>query len=187
MPNSQTLQLYLDLTQPQASQDGRFAANASGHPSKVWINQSGGPSGDAILNVKFTDQVAIYLQVTINMPAAWSYRTDQYGNCLRVTTVIGRNHHKTSNAVYDSPFTIGNVAPSSGGTVCTVFDQWYPSSQITSNSVTLPLGTPQLSSGVANGTDKYAFIVAVTLCVSDNTGAPKTYTAGHDPEMEIAM
>ena len=38
MPNSQTLNLYLDLSQAQGSQDGLFADNATGKASKVWLN-----------------------------------------------------------------------------------------------------------------------------------------------------
>ena len=188
MSNSQTLQLYLDLTQTQGSQDGRFATNTPpAHPSKVWIDQSNNSSADHILSVSFAAQVNIGIQVTINLPMGSNYRVDGNGNCLRVTVTVGRNKHKTSGAVYESPFTIENVAPANRGVVCTVFDQWYTPSQLTANnpnSATLSFGTPQYFSG--NGTDKYAFIVAVTLYTTDSTGT-KTYTAGHDPEMEVGM
>jgi len=191
MSNSQTLQLYLDLTQTQGAQDGLFAANATGHASKVWVNQAGAQTPDSVLTVNLTDQAAIGMQVTINLPLNWSfYGSGHQGDCLRITAVFGRNHKQTSNAVYDSPFTINNLAPANGGQVCTVFDQWFSVTTVTSGggSITLPFGTPQLSSGVANGKDKYAFIVAITLNVMDNTTSPgtqKTFTAGHDPEMDV--
>ena len=57
--------------------------------------------------------------------------------------------------------------------------------------MTLPFGTPQLSSGFPDGgKDNYAFIVAIMLFVTDNTTTPGTlhvYTAGHDPDVEIGM
>ena len=84
MPNSQTLNLYLDLSQAQGSQDGLFADNATGKASKVWLNGATPPvqTPDHALTVSFAAGVATGLQVVINLPSGWSF-VDVNGYCLR--------------------------------------------------------------------------------------------------------
>jgi hypothetical protein len=196
MSNTQTLNLYLDLSQSHGSQDGLFADNATGRPSKVWLNGANPPvqTPDHALSVSFAATVATSLQVTINLPSGWSF-VDVNGYCLRVTSVFGRDHNRGgSSAVYASPFTIGDVVPTNGQPVCTVFDNTYTAAQVAqnpsnpvSNPVAQAFGTPRLSSGFPNnGTDKYAFIVAINLYVSDGT-TTQQFTAGHDPDYDVGM
>ncbi len=195
MPNSQTLNLYLDLSQAQGSQDGLFADNASGKASKVWLNGATPPvqTPDHALTVSFAAAVATGLQVIINLPSGWSF-VDVNGYCLRITSVFGRDHNRGgSSALYASPFTVNNVVPTNGRPVCTVFDTTYPAAQVgqssstVSNPITQPFGTPRLSSGFPNnGTDKYAFIVALNLYVSNGTTTYQ-FTAGHDPQYDVGM
>jgi hypothetical protein len=186
MPNTQTLQLYFVPT-TSTTQDGLFADN-NGNPSKVWKDQSGNYSGDHSITVRLVDAVALGANVTIGLPQNWIYSEISTGQCLRVTAVFGRNKKTTSSAIYGSPFTIGNLPTNY---VQTVFDQWYPATTVTGSggSITLPFGTARLGSGSGN-TDKYAFIVAMTVYCTDNSNPnnpiPYGYTAGHDPEMDVS-
>jgi hypothetical protein len=189
MPNSQTLQLYFDLTQTQGSQDGLFADDTTAHHSKVWMSGANPPVQwpDSLLTVNYGDQVAIGVTIAINLPSYFTFVDSQWGDCLRITAVFGRNHHPTSSAIFDSPFAIKDVTPLG---VCTVFDQSYPAAIVTSNggTITLGFGAPQFESAVKGGTDKYGFIVAITLYVSDSRYDPstlRTFTAGHDPDMNV--
>jgi len=189
---SENLQLYFDLTASQGSQMGLFADNTTSHHSKVWIDQAGNATPDHSLTLSKAANVACGLQVTVNLQQGYSFveYPSGSGQCMRITAVFGRDHKRQgSSAIYDSPFTIGNQV---GGSVCTVFDQWYPASSLTpssgsvSNTITLPFGTPRLSSDFpGNAKDQYAFIVAITLYVNDASGTLHTYTAGHDPQMDI--
>jgi hypothetical protein len=174
------------LTQTNSSVNGLFADDATAHHSKVWKDQNGNNTPDHVLTVSKAATVTIGLQVTVNLPAGYTY-ADLFtaGQCLRVTAVFGRDHKKQgSSATYDSPFTIDNEA---NGVVCTVFDQWFSAASLTSDaSVNLSFGTPQLSSSFPNNAkDQYAFIVAVTLYAKDANNNNHVYTAGHDPQMDI--
>ncbi len=184
MPISQTLQLYFAPT-ASTTQDGLFADDSTtGHRSKVWESQSGVYSPDHSITVSQVNSEAVFADVTVGLPANWTYSEISPNQCLRVTAVFGRNKKQTSSAIYGSPFTIGDLPTLY---VQTVFDQWYSAATVTSSngSITLPFGTVRLGSGTGH-TDKYAFIVAMTLYCNDNNNVQYGYTAGHDPEMDVS-
>jgi hypothetical protein len=184
MPKTQTLNLYFD---PLAAtgQDGKFAADTMAHRSEVWIDDKGTSIPDKLLVVKFKDAVSIGIQIGTELPANWHY-VDLGGTCLRVTAVAWRNHSSTkpNDAKHDSPFTHNNQP---GGRELTVFDQPFTAAQLVNGSASLSLGQPQLNSGAPHGHDRYIYLIAVTLNLVDDLGAPRTFTAGRDPQMDVDL
>ena len=185
MPNTQTLQLYFDLTKAPGFDHGQFADDDPLHRSKVWIDQAGVATINDHLNINFNDNVAVSIQITTNLPALWQYH-DFQGHSLRVSAVLWRNHTSAgNNATHDSPFTHNNQA---GGRASTVFDKAYKAAQLAAGPVSLVLGTPHLKSGGVPGSlDRYIFLIAATLNVKDNLGVEATFTAGHDPRMDVSL
>lgn len=183
MPNTQILLLHFDAD-AATGKAGLFANNTAGHPSKVWIDQAGNMTPNDHLTIQFRDNVAVSTRISTHLPAGWQFQ-DISGTCMRVALIFWRNHSSTAgnNANHDSPFTHNNLT---NGRVTTVFDLPFAAAQAIAGPIGVPLGAPQLSSG-AHGQDRYIFVIAITVNVTDNTATPLTLTASHDPQMDVGL
>ncbi len=188
----QILQLLFDPF-AASGQKKQFVDDSDAHHSKRWTDSGGKPTtahADLIVSRNKPSPLSVQVSAKLPLPQNWTFGEFK-GSCLQITVVFWRNHTSKgkNDAVHDSPFTY-NDRPD--GVERTVFDQPYTLLQMQTNggSVNLPLGTPQLDSGVPNYLDRYRFLVSVTLHLLDPNNKIKplqTFTASQDPQMDVGL
>lgn len=163
---------------------------------------------DQIQKLQVTSNPPTIVQIGINgnLPQGWKFWDNPSiisppsgAFALRITSVFGRNEHKTTShghdnpdQTYASPFASFPKAGSIDN-VCTIFDQLYTTKDIATfadqgTPMLMTLGPPVYCTNEKD-TDRYLFNVGITVCFQDLNTPPNTYTAtfGHDPTMDVGM
>jgi hypothetical protein len=185
----QILQLLFDPF-AASGQKKQFVDDSKAHHSKRWTDSGGNPTtGNADMSVTLSDPPPLSVQVSAKLPLPQNWNFGEFkGSCLQIALVFWRNHTSVgkNDAVHDSPFTYDDQPY---GVERTVFDQPYTLLQMqkSGGSVKLPLGTPQLFSGVPNYLDRYRFLISVTLYLLDPNNKLQTFTASQDPQMDVGL